>query len=113
MTIGSIVLLDIGGYYPLHRLVPPINHHTSPLPVSKNQSIMACNKGISDVFDPNKAKVSDLRIFLRDHNVPISVVKSVLIDKAKVLLDLDLPNVKRLQESDMLSTEEHHLERFC
>ena len=73
---------------------------------------MAKNKGISDAFDPNKAKVSDLRIFLRDHNQPISGVKSVLIDRAKGVLDLDLPNVKRLRESDALSTEERHLERL-
>ena len=69
---------------------------------------MVDNKGINE-FDPNKARVSDLRKILRDHNQPITGAKSVLIITTKSVPNLDLPNVKRLRESD---TEEKPLEEI-
>jgi len=69
-------------------------------------------KGISEAFNPETAKVKDLKRFLRDHSQHVTGTKDVLISRAKGVIDLDLKPVNIQCENDDESARLRNLQKF-
>ena len=75
-------------------------------------SNMADNKRITEPFDPEKATVNNLKVFLRDRGVQISGTKAVLIDRAKGALNLNLRTLRELNVQDTAETNQRNVQKL-
>ena len=75
-------------------------------------SNMADNKRITEPFDPEKATVNNLRVFIRDRGVQISGTKAVLIDRAKGALNLNLRTLRELNVQDTAETNQRNVQKL-
>ncbi|KAL4237209.1 hypothetical protein ACF0H5_005589 [Mactra antiquata] len=73
---------------------------------------MADKENIDDSFVPNKSSVKQLKQFLREHIVPISGVKELLVKRAEGILSLGLVSREKLSEDDCKQASDRKTERF-
>lgn len=69
-------------------------------------------KEISEAFNPETAKVKELKRFLRDHSQHVTGTKDVLISRAKGVIDLDLTTLNIQCENDDESARLRNLQKF-